>query len=71
MALKFNYPMKKRNKLLERKFYLGENVDERQAALQEMEDLVEKKIFTETQMKCKCFFFQFSVLIELTCNLCL
>lgn len=48
--------MEKRNKLLERKFYLGENVEQRQTALREMEELVEKKIFTEEQMKCKCDF---------------
>lgn len=70
LALKFNYPIKKRDKLLERKFYLGDNVDQRQTALREMEELVEKKIFTEDQMKCMsifelfflkliCFFFSF------------
>lgn len=51
MALKLNYPIGKRDKLLERKFYLGDNVDERQTALKEMEELVEQKIFTEIQMK--------------------
>lgn len=53
LALKLNYPMKKRDKLLERKFYLGENVHERQTALREMEELVEKKIFTEQEIKRK------------------
>lgn len=58
LALKFNYPMEKRNKLLERKFQLAlatQRKDFVAKTLRQMDELVEKKIFTAEQLKCKNF----------------
>ncbi|KAJ6646169.1 hypothetical protein Bhyg_01380 [Pseudolycoriella hygida] len=51
MALKMNYPMNKRGKLLLLKFYLAENVHQREVTLREIEDLVEQKLVSDEQMK--------------------
>ncbi|XP_031622222.1 SET and MYND domain-containing protein 4-like [Contarinia nasturtii] len=51
LALKYNYPINKRDKLLDRKFYLAKDVAKCEETIHEMEELIEKKIFTEKQMK--------------------
>lgn len=56
LALKFNYPLKKRDKLLERKFSLANTISKKTETLREMEDLVERKIYTEVELKCILIF---------------
>lgn len=52
MALQFGYPMRKRHKLLARKFDLSNDDIQRIDTLREMEEMVKRKLFTEADMKC-------------------
>lgn len=59
MALKFNYPLEKLNKILQRKLCLSwlskDKKEERiLETIQEIEDLSKKDIFPEEELKCKC-----------------
>lgn len=54
LALRFNYPMKNRDKLYERKFILAGHVESKlEETLREMEEMVENEILTERQLKCE------------------
>lgn len=53
MALRFGYPMRKRHKLLARKFDLANDDVQREDTLREMEEMVKRKLFSEKDMKCK------------------
>lgn len=59
LALRFGYPMRKRNKLLERKFHLAfPNETKITETLQEIDEMVKRKLFTEQQMKCNNQYFR-------------
>lgn len=45
----------KRDKLLSRKYSLAHSIKTKEQTLQEIEDLVEKSIFTADEMKCMLF----------------
>lgn len=54
MALKFNYPLAKRDKLLERKFRLASMLHDTQymsETLNDMEHLIQSGIFTDNQLQ--------------------
>lgn len=54
LALRFGYPMKKRNKLLKRKFFLAWRDKKKLLdTLREMEEMIKRRLFTEEQLKCK------------------
>lgn len=54
LALRFGYPMKKRNKLLKRKGYLAwRDITWKRDTIREMEEMVKRRLFTEEQLKCK------------------
>lgn len=54
LALKFNYPLDKRNKLLDRKFHLASMLRNKQFmgdTIKEMEELVSTNAFTSEHLK--------------------
>lgn len=53
LALRFGYPMRKRNKLLKRKYHLaGRDKAKKRDTLREMEEMVKRRLFTEEQLNC-------------------
>lgn len=54
LALRFGYPMRKRDKLLKRKFHLAWKDGKKQAeTLREMEEMVKRRLFTEEELNSK------------------
>lgn len=58
-ALHFNYPLKKRDKLLDRKFHLADSLEKRRETVRELNELLKTNVFTDEQLKSNVFFMNF------------